>query len=220
MISAENWWASLEAYSLSIFPMQIVMYVLAAVLTILFFARPGTTTNRIIKAYLAFACAWIGVVFFLILGQDLPAHNAQAFLFLSIAVLFAADLFMGKIEFRVPETKWHLRTTIFWFVMAFLYPVVGMLVGHAYPRMIILGTFPCPTVAFALVLMTTALPKVARPVYFLLLLWAIPFPIFFQIPQFGVYEDSIMLVIGIYSLVMLVKNWTMIGKGEMSEVRG
>lgn len=211
MIPAENWWASLEAYSLSIFPMQIVMYILAAVLTMLFFARPGTTTNRIIKAYLAFACAWIGIVFFLILGRDLPAHNAQAFLFLSIAVLFTADLFMGKIEFRVPETKYRLHTTIFWFVMAFLYPVVGMLVGHTYPRMIILGTFPCPTVAFALILMTTALPKVTRLVYFLLLLWAIPFPIFFQIPQFGVYEDSIMLVIGIYSFITLVKNWTTIG---------
>ena len=220
MIPAENWWASLEVYSLSIFPMQIVMYVLAAILTMLFFARPGTTTNRIIKAYLAFACAWIGIVFFLILGRDLPAHSAQAFLFLSIAVLFTADLFMGKIEFRVPETKWHLHTTIFWFVMAFLYPAVGMLVGHTYPRMIILGTFPCPTVAFALVLMTTALPKVTRLVYFLLLLWAIPFPIFFQIPQFGVYEDSIMLVIGIYSFIMLVKNWTTIGKETESEVRG
>ena len=217
MMSAENWWASLEAYSLSIFPMQIVMYILAAVLMILFFARPGTMMNRFLKAYLAFACAWIGVVFFLILGQDLPAHNAQAFLFLSIAVLFAADLFMGKIEFRVPETKWRLRTTIFWFVMAFLYPVVGMLAGHAYPRMIILGTFPCPTVAFALVLMTTALPKVTWPVYLLLLLWAIPFPIFFQIPQFGVYEDSIMLVIGIYSLVMLAINWKRIKGGKLSE---
>ncbi|MDY6877470.1 MAG: DUF6064 family protein [Chloroflexota bacterium] len=192
--------------------MQIVMYVLAGILTLLFFARPGTTTDRIIKAYLAFACAWIGVVFFLILGQDLPAHNAQAFLFLSIAVLFAVDLLIGKIEFRVPETRWHLYTAIFWFVMVFLYPVVGMLVGHTYPRMIILGTFPCPTVAFALVLMTTALPKVTKPVYFLLLLWAIPFPIFFQIPQFGVYEDSIMLVIGIYSFVALVKDWAMIGK--------
>jgi len=33
-------------------------------------------------------------------------------------------------------------------------------------------------VAFALVLMTTALPKVTRLVYFLLLLWAIPFPLY------------------------------------------
>jgi len=32
------------------------------------------------------------------------------------------------------------------------------------------------------------------------LLWAIPFPIMIQIPQFGVYEDSIMLLSGLYTL--------------------
>jgi hypothetical protein len=41
----------------------------------------------------------------------------------------------------------------------------------------------------------------------LLALWAIPFPLFIQIPKFGVYEDAIMLVLGIYALVMLVVHW-------------
>jgi hypothetical protein len=50
----------------------------------------------------------------------------------------------------------------------------------------------------------------------LLLFWAVPLPIFAQIPRFGVYEDSIMLVIGIYGLIMLVKNWKGIGK-EINE---
>ena len=213
MIPAENWWANLEAYSLNVFPMQFIVYALAAILTVLFFVKPGTITNRIVKAYLAFAFAWIGIVFFFIMGKELPAHNAQAFLFLLIAVLFAADLYFGKIEFSVPQTKWHLYATAIGFVLAFLYPAVGLLVGHAYPRMIILGAYPCPTTAFALVFMATTLPKEKRIVYFLLLflllLWAIPFPIFIQIPKFGVYEDSIMLIMGFYSLTMLAANWKM-----------
>jgi hypothetical protein len=28
-----------------------------------------------------------------------------------------------------------------------------------------------------------------------------------QIPQFGVYEDGIMLAMGLYALVMLIINW-------------
>ena len=87
-----------------------------------------------------------------------------------------------------------------------------MLLGHYYPKMVILGTFPCPTTAFALALLAAAIPKVDKKVYILLLFWAIPLPMFVQIPRFGVYEDSIMLVIGIYSLIMLVKNWKVIGK--------
>jgi len=40
----------------------------------------------------------------------------------------------------------------------------------------------------------------------LLLLWAIPFPILIQIPQFGAYEDGIMLVLGVYALAVLLLN--------------
>jgi len=83
----------------------------------------------------------------------------------------------------------------------------SMAFGHRFPRVIIAGTFPCPTTALALVLLTTALPRVDKIIYIILLFWAIPFPPFIQIPKYGVYEDTIMFAIGIYSLVMLLKNW-------------
>lgn len=40
-----------------------------------------------------------------------------------------------------------------------------------------------------------------------LLLWAIPFPIAIQIPQFGAYEDGIMVATGVLALLTLVVNW-------------
>jgi hypothetical protein len=40
-----------------------------------------------------------------------------------------------------------------------------------------------------------------------LLVWAIPFPILIQLPKFGVYEDAIMLLTGLYAVAMLVVNW-------------
>ena len=216
MIAAEKWWGILEAYNLAIFPMQIVMITLGAILTVTLFVRPGSKANIMMKAYLAVSFAWIGVVFFLILGGGLPARYLQACLFITIAVLFAVDLFRGKIEFKRPEIGWKTFLAACLLLFTFLYPVVGMLVGHHYPKMIVAGTFPCPTTAFALVLLVLAIPKVDRMVYILLLIWAVPFPIFIQIPKFGVYEDSIMLGIGIYSLIMLIKNWTLIGKERVS----
>ena len=212
MIAAEKWWGILEAYNLAIFPMQIVMITLSAILTVVLFVRPESKSNIIMKVYLAVSFAWIGVVFFLILGEGLPARYLQAFLFIIIAVLFAVDLFRGKIEFKRPEIGWKTFLAGCLLLITFLYPVVGMLVGHYYPKMIVAGTFPCPTTALALVLFVVAIPKVDRMLYILLLIWAVPFPIFIQIPKFGVYEDSIMLGIGIYSLIMLIKNWKLIGK--------
>lgn len=212
MIAAEAWWSVIAAYNVRVFPMQVVMYVLAAISAILLFARPGTTASRIVKVYLTFAFAWIGVVFFLVLGKVLPTHNMQAVLFLSIAALLATDLFIDQIEFEIPQTRWHRYVTILLLGATFLYPVLGMLVGHVYPRALILGTFPCPTTAFTLVLMTTMRPRAKRSVHvlilhFLLLLWSIPFPVLIQIPKFGTYEDSIMLATGVFSLVMSVWKW-------------
>ena len=67
--------------------------------------------------------------------------------------------------------------------------------------------FPCPTAALALVLLANSLPRADRILYILLLFWAIPFAPFIQIPRYGVYEDTIMFLVGIYSLVMLVRKW-------------
>jgi hypothetical protein len=87
------------------------------------------------------------------------------------------------------------------------YPLFSMAFGHRFPRVIIPGTYPCPTTALGLLLLTMALPRVDKIVYILLLFWAIVFPPFIQIPKYGVYEDGIMLLVGLYSLVMLVKHW-------------
>ena len=138
-------------------------------------------------------------------------------MFTIVAILFAVDIYREKMEFRLPKAEGQKYLTTFLMLIVICYPLFGMALGHYFPRLIIAGTFPCPTTALALLLLTTALPGVDRFIYGILLFWAIPFPIFIQIPKFGVYEDSIMLVIGIYSLVMLVKNWKLTGKEKTRE---
>jgi hypothetical protein len=69
------------------------------------------------------------------------------------------------------------------------------------------GTLPCPTTALALLVLTTALPRVDKIAYILLLLWAIPFPPLINLPKYGVYEDTIMFFCGVYSLIVLVRYW-------------
>jgi hypothetical protein len=69
------------------------------------------------------------------------------------------------------------------------------------------GTFPCPTTAFSLLLLTLALPQVEKVIYCLLIFFAVPFTPFFQIAKYGVLEDTILFAIGIYSSVLLVKYW-------------
>lgn len=212
MIATEDWWNVLINFNESIMPFQFIWAGIALILTIWFFIKPGKITNILLKVYFMLSFVFISIMFFVIKGQELPAFVAQAICFGSLAILFAIDLKLNKLQFILPEKLTSKIIMMISLVLVFLYPVVGIITGHVYPRMIILGTFPCPTIALALVFATASLSKIEikwksiglLAIWTLMLIWAIPFPIAIQIPQFGAYEDIIMLLIGIYGLVMLI----------------
>lgn len=208
MIPAVEWWAVIHNYSRVVFPVQIALYLLSVSAVCFLIFKPGKTANKFIRVFLLLAFSWIGFVFFLLLGRDLPAYRAQTFLFVSLAVLFAADLVIGNSRFCLPEAGRRRYVVLIGFGLVLAYPVFGLLLGRLPSGWIVPGAFPCPTTALALVFMMSAVDIKRRWLYLvttgLLLLWAVPFPIFIQIPQFGVYEDSIMAAVGIYTAMVLV----------------
>jgi hypothetical protein len=207
MITAEQWWGIIGAYGSRIWPIQIISIVIAIALVLYLFFKPGKGSNILMKIYLSLSFAWLGIVFFMTLGKGLAGNYFFGALFTLVGVLFALDIYRGKMEFRLPDVKWQKYLTIVLMLIVICYPLFSLAFGHNFPRLILAGTFPCPTTAFALLLLTVSLPRVDKIIHGILLFWAIPFPIFIQIPKYGVYEDSIMLVIGIYSLIMWVKYW-------------
>jgi hypothetical protein len=160
------------------------------------------------KILLSFAFAWNGIVFFLIFAWSIVSAVASA-LFIIIAILFALDIFKKKIEFRLPARKWQRYLTVFLILLVFLYPVIGMALGHSYPRTC-MPMAPCPLTVFAIALVAAAIPQVDRKVYALLLPWAI-----LSLPKclgaLDCYEDCILFAAGVYGLVLLIKNWENIG---------
>ena len=218
MIPVEKWWGIIGAYGSSIWPAQIISITIAIALVIYLFVTPGKNSNLLMKIYLSFSFAWIGIVFFVVQGKGLAGNYFFGILFTVVAILFVLDIYRKKMEFCLPQAKWHKYLTVFFMLVILFYPLFGMAFGHYFPKLIIVGTHPCPTAAFGLLLLTTALPRVNRIIYGILLFWAVPFPIFIQIPKFGVYEDSIMLGLGIYGLVMLIRNWKLIGKSSREQL--
>jgi len=207
MLSAEQWWGIIGAYGAEVWPAQAIFFVVAAALVLFLIFKPGKVATALMKLYFVLAFGWNGTVFFMILGKELVGNYFFGSLFIFVAILLAVDLFRGRIQFRHPEAQWQKYLTLALVLIVFSYPLFGLVFGHYFPRVLILGTFPCPTTALALLLLTTALPHVNRIIYIILLFWAIPFPPLIQIPKYGVYEDSIMLIVGIYSLIMVVRHW-------------
>jgi len=211
MIPAEAWWSIIGAYGARIWPAQIVFYIIAILLTGWLLLKPGHIQTWLTKLYLSIAFAWNGIVFFLLLARDITGESYGNYffgsIFLIVSVLFAIDLFRQKMQFSLPAAGWGKYVTVVLLVLVFCYPLFGVAFGHQFPKLIFPGTFPCPTTALGLLILTTALPRVDKIAYLLLLLWAIPFPPFIQIPKYGVYEDAIMFVSGLYSLLVLLRYW-------------
>ncbi|MHA1585494.1 MAG: DUF6064 family protein [Promethearchaeota archaeon] len=200
MIPASEWWNIIGNYGLSIFPMQFFNLALGFAVVIFFLVKRNGLADRLLKIYFVYTFLWIGVIFFYLSGKGLPAYIIQTILFSSLGILFAIDLKVNNIQFKIPEEKSKKILYFILLILVFVYPLIGYLLGgHTYPKLIILGSYPCPTAALALVLISGNIRKIDWKILILLLIWAIPFPIFIQIPQFGVYEDGIMLLSGLYT---------------------
>jgi hypothetical protein len=211
MIPREEFWAVIETYGAQILPAQIVFY-LAAILVVGWrFLKPGRIQSLVAKLYLSIAFAWNGIAFYFVLAKDMAGESYGNYVFGStfiiVSVLFALDLFRGKMQFSLPAARGRRITTLALLLLVFCYPLFGIAFGHSFTSLIVPGTFPCPTTALGLLLLTTALPQVDRIIYILLLICAIPFTPFVQIARYGVYEDTILFATGIYSLVMLLRYW-------------
>jgi hypothetical protein len=211
MLTVEEWLRIMENYGAKIWPAQIVFYVMAILLTVWLFIRPGRIQNLLIKLYLCMTFMWIGIAFYFVFARGIAGNTYGNYImgafFIIISVLFAVDIFRNKMHFLLPAVRWQRYSTLVLTILAFSYPWIGITLGHRFPNLIITGTLPCPTITLSLILLTTSLPRVNKTIYVLLLFLAIPFTPFMQILKYGVYEDIILFATGIYSLILLIKHW-------------
>jgi hypothetical protein len=205
MMNTELFWSRVGVYNETMWPILIVMSVAAAFLAYRVFFRPGARTDVWMKAFLGFAFAWNGIVFFLIYVRNPISTFTGTPLFLLLSLLFVMDIWTKKTHFQPPEATWKKGLTSLWLVLVFLYPLIGWPLGHVYPRTL-LPMFPCPLTVFAIALVAAAAPNVDRKVLILLLPWAL-----MALPKcFGAldcYEDCLLFASGVYGLVELIRNW-------------
>jgi hypothetical protein len=205
MSSAEQFWSRVAAYNETMWPVVVAMTIVAAFLTYRVFLRPGSKTDVWVKAFLSFAFAWNGIVFFLVFMKNPISMFTGVPLFLLVAALFAVDIWSQRTHFQPPRATWKKGITLFWIALVFLYPAIGWPLGHQYPETL-LPMFPCPLTVFAIALVAAAAPRVDKKVFVLLLPWAL-----LALPKcFGAldcYEDCILFASGVYGLVELIRNW-------------
>lgn len=157
--SKEQFLSVFSTYNLSIWPAQIVAYVVGLGLVVLLF-WPSTRSGRLIAAGLALMWLWTGVAYH---GAFFSTINTAAFgfgaLFVTESVLLAYfGVVLSDLRFAPPADARGWLGATFVAYSGILYPLLGMWSGHAYPEMPMFGITPCPVAlfSFGMLLLTTS----------------------------------------------------------------
>lgn len=195
----------IEQYNKKIFPMQLIMLVVAVILVYFLFTQPNATTTLLMRAYLVFTFCWIGV-------GHLIMFKARALIItvpnLALAGIFLLDVFTMETVFALPQAAWQIYTSLFLMIWGWvIFPLTGWVIGHRYPRVPLFGAVNCPTNIFAIGLLTAVASNRLEEIA-LLMLSFLAIVIWIRVIIKGGYngrridEDMALLPAGIFGLVI------------------
>jgi hypothetical protein len=191
-----------ERYNVSVFPMQAVAYVLGLIAVYLAFRNRA---GRIVPAILSFLWLWNGIAYHLLFFSPInKAAYGFGVLFVVQGLLFAwTGVFQKGLSFRYPQSG--LFSTLGFMAIAYsmaVYPALGMLLGHTYPRAPMFGIAPCPTTIFTFGLLLWTAPRLPRYILTIHLFWSIIG--FGAAMNFGIHEDIGLLITGVLAATVLL----------------
>ena len=200
--SAEDFFRVFADYNTSVWPAQMAL-IAAALATIALAFSNRVLFRRVILWLLAAMWLWMGVVYHWMFFADI---NPAARVFAGVFVLQAGLL--GWLAMRrtppafEPRLDAHGLAGGFLLVYALLlYPVLGVLVGHAYPSQPTFG-LPCPTTIFTIGVLLWASSGVPWVVLVVPALWSLLGVS--AVVSFGVFEDAMLPVAGLLGGALVV----------------
>jgi len=149
-------------YNLAIWPVQVAVYIAAAGTVAWVLWRRSRTASTALSALLAFCWVLTGGGYHLgffraISGVAIPA----GVLFAITGLGFAWATGRSTLSFGWRRDAWAAVGLVLIAYAMVGYPLVGMSVGHHWPRMPVFGVAPCPTTIFTfgvLLLATSRVP--------------------------------------------------------------
>jgi len=191
-------------YNLTVWPMQVVFYLLA-IAVIFFSLKKFIYSNPVINIILSFFWLWIGVVYHIIYFSGI---NKAAYVFGGIFILHGFiflfyGVFKSKISFHFRYDINNIIGALMILYALIVYPFLGYFLGHRYPYSPTFG-LPCPTTIFTFGILLTANRKVPVLVLIIPVIWSVIG--FFAAISFGILEDTGLLVSGILAAILILRN--------------
>jgi hypothetical protein len=201
--TGETYFSLFEAYNDTIWPAQIVAYLLGIAVLVLAL-RPIVASGRIALAVLALFWLWNGLVYHLVFFLQINfAALPFGALFVLQGLLLAGAAIRGGRQLRFVPGATDWVGLVYVLFALFAYPLLGWAAGHGWPRAAMFGVAATPMVifTFGVLLMLKGRPTVLLGV--LPLLWALAAGAA-AVVRLGAPEDWSLLVGGIVGFTLLV----------------
>ena len=185
-------------YNETVFPAQLIFYVILVVLGLLLWRRQHAASGSIAYA-LAFFWFWMGIVYHITFFADInKAAYAFGGLFIAESLLFV--WLSGTLSFKLNSDGYNVVGYLLIFYSLIGYPLVGYSIGHVYPLSPTFG-LPCPTTIFTFGLLLLNDKKVPVVLFIIPFLWAlIGTSAAFSL---GFYEDVGLFIAAVVAVPMI-----------------
>ena len=200
--TAEEFFEIFKNYNQSVYPMQVVFYLLGMTIIILS-VKKIVNADKIINGILSFFWLWMGIVYHL---NYFIQINKAAYLFGAIFILQGLLFFYQGILYNQLSYKFHFDrpgwtgALLITFALI-LYPLLGYVFGHVYPSSPTFGV-PCPTTIFTFGILVWFDKKLPMTILIIPFLWSIIG--FFAALKLGVREDTGLFIAGLIGTMMIV----------------
>ncbi|MGZ8558856.1 MAG: DUF6064 family protein [Chitinophagaceae bacterium] len=199
--TVEQFLEAFKNYNQSVYPMQIVFYLLGA--TVIFLSiKKVANADRIINVILSFFWLWMGIVYHLFYFAQI---NKAAYLFGGIFILqgllfFYYGVLNNELSYKFRFDKWGWDGALLITYALIIYPFLGYVFGHSYPASPTLG-LPCPTTIFTFGILMWFDKKIPLSILIVPSIWSIIG--FLAALKLDVREDTGLLVAGILGIIMI-----------------
>jgi hypothetical protein len=170
-VTFEQLMEAFSTYNASMWPLQWVAYLLAAVAIVTSW-RPSRPSATLVRAVLALLWGWIGVFFWWPVREGFAPAVVLAAVFLLQGLLFLVQAIHAETVFR-----WRRdgagAAGLALVAYALLYPLVGLPAGHTYPTMALSVLFPCPLIVLTFGLLLSQEGPVPKYLLVIPLVWGL-----------------------------------------------
>ncbi len=198
----EIFWNTIAAYNASTWPAQILLMLVAIVLTLLLYLRPTHGVRVAMKIFMAVLNFWIAGVYYVVYCRPREHFDMLAIFWAIMGCIWIYDVVTKHASLE--RTGHHARFALLLFAMPFLYPLCSLALGREFPMMVS-PVMPCSVAVFTIALMLAFSERVNVVLAMFLCHWALVG--LSKVYFFGLPEDFLLAFSVVPALYILFKEY-------------